>query len=306
MTRELRLAVGYTCNLACPYCYAVYRSASDRAVNPEVLTADDYGELVRATTGLNKVSITGGEPFVDALWPKTRTIIQACDERAVPVRISTNGLFLTETVCRVLSDYTHGTQLVVQVSLDGATAPTHDQSRRAPGAFEQIVRGIQTARRYGIPIQVRYTLTRHNWQETGQCVKLCHGLDVSSLVIKPLLEFRDGTAAVDPQVELHALHRQLDDWRQHYPGVQVRLADWNVQRPTTCACGQTSVHVTPNGDVYACGYQAGVVPQPQWRLGNIRQPNWMQVVEQSAELTAFGDIYAVSQCPGAWIGEKEA
>lgn len=50
----------------------------------------------------------------------------------------------------------------ISVSIDGATAASHDSFRGVPGAFDKAVAGLKTARKHGLEFQINSTLTTLN------------------------------------------------------------------------------------------------------------------------------------------------
>jgi len=105
------------------------------------------------------IILTGGEPM---LRPDIYDIAAYISGLDLPVVMATCGTLLNnETVGRIKQSGIHR----ISLSLDGATAASHDEFRGAPGAFETCLRGIEAARRGGLDFQINTTVSRHNLAE---------------------------------------------------------------------------------------------------------------------------------------------
>ena len=107
------------------------------------LSFHDYENLgqVFLQMGTHLVSIAGGEP---SLREDIFSIIKSLSRYGMSVNLCTNGLLLeehAEALCYSGASF-------VTVSLDGATAYTHDKVRGAPGSYEKIEKGIQRLMAY--------------------------------------------------------------------------------------------------------------------------------------------------------------
>ena len=109
-------------------------------------------ELV--ATGARTIALTGGEFLLrpDALR------IAAYAAGKLHTMISTNGTLISEQIAQKLA----GLGVPVQVSLDGATAATHDRIR-GPGAFERARRGIDLLLQSGIGDRLALCMTLMKW-----------------------------------------------------------------------------------------------------------------------------------------------
>ncbi len=73
--REMRIAISYQCNLRCEHCYVpVERREQYHRHFPDQLTVEELETLLdvaSARFGLREISITGGEPLITPVWPRT-------------------------------------------------------------------------------------------------------------------------------------------------------------------------------------------------------------------------------------------
>jgi radical SAM protein with 4Fe4S-binding SPASM domain len=142
------------CNLKCCHCRA---EAQDDFVAGELSTAQVLAVArdIRAA-GDPILILTGGEPLVRQDFFE---IAKGCAGLFSRVALATNGTMVDDAMARRIRDA--GIQRV-SVSLDGATAATHDAFRGVPGSFDATVGGYDALMRVGVPVQVNATVARNN------------------------------------------------------------------------------------------------------------------------------------------------
>jgi SynChlorMet cassette radical SAM/SPASM protein ScmF len=201
------------CNQRCRHCW-VDATHVTRSRGEAPLRA---GELRRALApardlGLGRAKITGGEPFVRR---DTLEIVEGLRADGLEVEIETNGTLIDEPLAAALGRV--GLQRV-SVSLDGATAATHDAHRGQPGAFARTLRAIGLLRAHGVPVEVLFTLTRASEGELDALLDRCATLDVQAFKVNLLTplgrgrELHDRGEAV-PIGRILALAHHLEDER---------------------------------------------------------------------------------------------
>jgi SynChlorMet cassette radical SAM/SPASM protein ScmF len=166
-----------SCNLACRHCWIV----------PEFLPNGSGGSYVKLeyaqkairegkALGLNSIKLTGGEP---TLHPQFRELVSLAEEAGLDLTIETNGTLIDKTLAQFLKAFTHG--FFISISLDGATAKTHDTLRSVPGSFDLAVAGIQNLVEVGYRPQVICTLHQGNVSELVEVVRLAERLGCGSV-----------------------------------------------------------------------------------------------------------------------------
>ncbi|MFH1803905.1 MAG: heme d1 biosynthesis radical SAM protein NirJ [Pseudomonadota bacterium] len=144
------------CNLTCRHCYA---SAVDKDFPGELTTEEVYGVMANLKDfGVPVLILSGGEPL---MRPDIFDISAAAREMGFYVALSSNGTLIDEhnidRIARAQYDY-------VGISLDGLNK-THDYFRRLDGGFDLALRGVRLCRDAGLPVGVRFTMTRENYQD---------------------------------------------------------------------------------------------------------------------------------------------
>jgi len=162
-----------SCNLRCRHCWIApdYHSDNDGC---QFLSLEIYRAIIRQAKpmGLSTVKLTGGEPL---LHPDIMEIIDIARENRLRLNVETNGVLLSDSIAkRIASGGTPG----ISVSLDGATAETHEWVRGVEGCFDLAVQGIKNAVAAGLETQVIMTVMRRNVGEIEDLVRLAEQLGV--------------------------------------------------------------------------------------------------------------------------------
>jgi len=172
------LDVTYRCNCRCQMCQRWKDPRGDE------LRADEYEALagVLRDMGSHQISIAGGEPLMrDDVFD----IIKSFSGRGMSVNICTNGLLLEKYHEKI---YNSGATCVT-VSLDGASAASHDAIRGVPGSYRQIKDGIQRllahARSSRPIVRVRMTISNQNVNEMRAFYRKWDGV-VDDVLFQPV------------------------------------------------------------------------------------------------------------------------
>ena len=142
------LAITNRCNLECAYCYYSYQKKADKDLSLETIKRfldESYA------MGTRFIILSGGEPL---LRKNVKDIIQLVNDKGMLASLVTNGFFLADRAAE-LQDVSH-----LCISLDGEEK-IHD-SIRGKGSFKRIMKGIEEAKKYNIPIRINATLTKRN------------------------------------------------------------------------------------------------------------------------------------------------
>lgn len=164
LPREIQVEVTGACNLRCKMCLVRYRPALGRTTAS--FSRERFRTLLDTLPDLKRVTLQGlGEPL---LAPDLMAMIAEARGRGIEVGFNTNGMLLTrERAARLVTlgvDWVH-------VSLDGATAATHEDVREG-AEFVRIGRNVQglvkaraRARRDKPRIQLNVVAMRRNVAE---------------------------------------------------------------------------------------------------------------------------------------------
>jgi glycosyltransferase A (GT-A) superfamily protein (DUF2064 family)/pyruvate-formate lyase-activating enzyme len=185
---RLWVYTNFHCNLACEYCVV----ASSPRARRRSLGLARFRELVDEAVreGFRELYLTGGEPFLE---PDIVAMLDYARERLDTV-VLTNAMLFTGWRRRELARLAERERLVVQTSLDGASADTHDAWRGA-GSFARALDGIAYAQELGLPLRVAMTETPENRDQVEDLRELLAGLGIvgEDFAVRPLV--RRGFAA---------------------------------------------------------------------------------------------------------------
>lgn len=279
------------CNLACEHCYS--RSGPGISDEGELTTAealDLIDDLAR--TGVPLIILSGGEPLARSdIW----TLADHARERGIKTVLSTNGTLITAEVATKIRD--SGIEYA-GISLDGASAETHDRFRNSPGAFERAVAAFSRCREAGIRTGVRVTLTRENYGELSPLIDLSLEVGASRFCLYWMVPCGRGEGSYSrlqltcSEVEsaLGTLFRkaqEVDPSRMEFLTVDAPqdcihlirameregspdLADARaliMSMKGGCSAGDRVANIDPWGNVYPCQFARS----PEFLAGNIRE-----------------------------------
>ena len=157
LPRLIAWEVTRSCLLNCKHC----RAAAQQGAYAGELTLAECRALLDNIASFSRPTIilTGGEPMLRA---DIYDIAGYAHGLGLPVVMAPCGPLLNdETVAKILQSGIRR----ISLSLDGATAASHDEFRGIPGAFESVLRGIEAARRGGLEFQINTTVSQHNLAE---------------------------------------------------------------------------------------------------------------------------------------------
>jgi len=160
------------CNLHCRHC----RAAAHNGPYEGELTTKECERILDNVASFAKpiIILTGGEPMLrDDIYHLSRYGA----DRGLRMVMAPCGAFLTQKSCKKLIDA--GIQRI-SLSLDGASADTHDSFRRVAGAFHSVIEGAAAARAAGLSFQINTTVTRLNIDELPEIFALAKKLGAVS------------------------------------------------------------------------------------------------------------------------------
>ena len=273
------LVTNYTCNLSCRMCRMPQSAAAFRReglrelATAEMLTIiDDF-----AAVGTRGIGFTGGEPL---LRPDIFELLRRTRQRGMFAHLNTNGTLLDERKVRSLLDA--GVESL-NISLDGATAATHDGIRGVAGAFDKtvgavrLVDRIRKERSAPLRLKVVAVLSEQNAGEVEAYLRLAAALGVDCAEFIPRQSFPEGPGRGAPADTALAAkvadavsilrRRDLPVAVEDSPGMLSLFAPSfrGDPSPLTCFAGYNSLAVDCYGAIFPC------VPYVNWgrSVGNI-------------------------------------
>ena len=180
------------CNMKCLHC----RAAAQDRVYPNELTTEQCMALLDNIAGFARpiIILTGGEPMLrDDIY----RIARYGHDLQLRMVMAPCGALVDDAAVRKMIDA--GIQCI-SISLDGATAESHDGFRRIGGSFDAAVGATHAARRQGLAFQINTTITRHNLAELGDITTLAERLGAVTFNPFLLVPTGRGAALADEEI----------------------------------------------------------------------------------------------------------
>jgi MoaA/NifB/PqqE/SkfB family radical SAM enzyme len=277
----------YRCNLDCFFCY------NDLGLRGEPLSTEQYFTFFSDLRDLQVLHLTlsGGEPLAH---PDFLRLGARARELGFVVRVKSNGHALRGAAARRLRDEVD--PFLVEVSLHGATAATHDRQTRVPGSFDRLLANLREALDLGLRIKVNSTLTAWNEEEIEGMLALADELGVP-LQFDPEVTPRDDgdrePLALAPSragvARLFTVQAERARAAAGSGGAALAVGkgadDGTLPAPVEkhCGAGSAGVAVDPYGNVYPC---------VQWRrpVGNLHRQSIREIWTSSTGLREVRDL----------------
>jgi len=194
------------CQLVCTHC----RADAIRTRNPFELTTDEGRQFLDGLASFGKprplVVLTGGDPFERPDLPE---LVAHGTKLGLSMALSPS---VTDRLTReILVELHDAGAKAISLSLDGASAGTHDAFRGFDGVFDDTMDAARVVRDVGYRLQINTTVTRGNVHELPQILKTVLDLGTSLWSVFFLVPTGRGkllealTAAEEEEV-LHWLH----------------------------------------------------------------------------------------------------
>jgi radical SAM protein with 4Fe4S-binding SPASM domain len=248
-TFSLGLGLTNDCNLACAHCYRETLRI-DRLSLEEVKAACE-------SLPIRSVNLGTGE---NALHPQFQEILRYLQSKDIKLTITSNGYSasaLSDSLLRYFD--------AIEFSLDFPTEAEQD-AFRGPGNWRLIMEQIERCHRLDIPVTITAVMMRINYDKVADVARLAAALGATFRVNVYQSVKTDAFALSYDQFwtgfkKLFAVSRLLVC---NEPIVRAVLGMKESRRG---GCGQTTVRVSPGGEVLPCVYW----PEEPLRLSDLVQ-----------------------------------
>lgn len=252
----------YRCNLDCYFCY------NDLDLVGEPLRFADYERVFEEMRSLGCLHLTlsGGEPLAH---PDFFAIGAKARELDFVVRVKSNGHALGAELCSRLVREVD--PFIVEVSLHGACAQTHDRQTRVNGSFDRLVHNLEAMRAAGLRVKINAALTRWNESEIEGMFAIADRFGVP-LTLDPEVTPRDNgdREPLDISASPEGLRSLVAVQANRRQGMQAEIRREGDAEPHSrdperhCGAGASGIAIDPFGNVYPC---------VQWRraIGNVHE-----------------------------------
>lgn len=304
--------VTQACDLACDHC----RAAATKQRHPDELSTDEAVELFEDIESFSPQPyfvLSGGDPLHR---PDLFELLEMAVDTGITPSITpaTTPRLTRETIAR-FADIGVGR---MALSLDGATADSHDAFRGESGTFETVIQAAETARELGLPIQINTTVTAATvgelpaiadlveqlgarmW-EVFFLVPIGRGSDLSQISPQKAREITEWLYTHSRDASYQLITVEAPFYRRVAQEIATESGDESPRVGSTGA-GNGFVFVSHTGDVYPSGFMP-------LQVGNVRETPLSSIYRTAEPLQALrnreafdgpcGDCPATQSCGGS-------
>lgn len=261
--------INSVCNLGCLHCC---EEAGHHI--PGEMTKDEIFNFLHHVREMSVpyIAISGGEPL---LHPHFFEVAEFIRETGSSLKVETNGEFIDDDVVNRFADLGFRS---VQISLDGATAETHEVLRLR-GDWKKSYTAVEKLVAKGVTTEIVFVPTRFNIHEVGEAIDMacklgCYGFYTGKIM-------RIGRAALnwdklnptDEQygIFFRTLNKKTKEYEgkmkvYYYPYDVIEELKYRLEKPSA------SLLVLPNGNTKLIG------PLP-FICGNVKEKPLTEVWE---------------------------
>jgi MoaA/NifB/PqqE/SkfB family radical SAM enzyme len=179
--RSTHLSLTHRCTQKCQLCERW--AWEDHPANQarEILSEPEIASLLKdlKKMGLEKVTLTGGEPTIRADFIN---IVKHSLDEGLRVGVVTNGNLLQRKLLRLEANEAVKTeQFQISVSLLGTESATHDFNAKVPGALTKAIALLDELVARGISVGIFYTILPNNFHQVVDAVHLACQHEAASI-----------------------------------------------------------------------------------------------------------------------------
>lgn len=261
------------CNLSCIHC----RCSADMYHKDYFNTDAAFKLIDEIASRYNPVMVlTGGEPL---LREDVFDIAKYGTDKGLRMAMATNGILVNDKTCEKIK--TSGIK-IVSLSLDGKNAQTHDDFRKAKGAFNGTVRAARLFKKHDIPFIINSSFTQRNKDDIPEVYKLAKSLGATAWYLFLIVPTGRGENLLNELVQADE-YEEILKWHfdremeendilvrptcapQYYRialqnsyrnGIKYKRRNlkFSTGGSKGCLAGQLIALITANGDVKPCSY----------------------------------------------------
>ena len=269
-TPIIDIAYSYACNLNCQHCTASRFEKKGRKLTFADLRkiSDDAHAL-----GLCQFCISGGEPLI---FKDLDEVIRALQPDKFHLAMSTNGLFMSQEMARHLKEI--GLDKV-KISLDDFDEKRHDDNRNSEGAYRKAIDAMFNAKDVGLSVVIQTVVTRQNSQ-TDRILQMAKFAQENGFTVDVLIARATGAWEGKHEVLINEEDATFL-WKAHeqYP-VLHRDTFSSYGMDKGCGCVDSTLHITPYGDVLPCVYI-------HIAIGNIFDESLSDIIKRGQSIKCF-------------------
>lgn len=276
---EVSFHLTHACNLRCSHCYLRAGFPEQNELDPEEMS-EVLDKLIKMK--IFRILLTGGEPM---LREDFFDIIKKLHQK-MWMTLSTNGNFINNNV-EELTKYVKE----IAISIDGATAKSHDMFRGVKGSFDKTIKAIHNIndiKNKDIKLVINSTLTKHNIDEIDKMMDLADSLNAAIIRFGTLYPkgraldnkhlFLDNNEVKNVIARILQKKKTIDRLGIFFDdNLQIPLKLYGYEysdesdkegsaiKGKRCGVGYSMFSIMPNGDIIPCDF---FQESPEFIIGN--------------------------------------
>lgn len=232
------------CNLKCKYCY---QDSSPSVDTSKELKKQDWIKIIDKLKSMNvkKVSIVGGEPFI---FPKFWELLEYLYKKEFKVKIFTNAHFLNKSGIDILKKYKFSLSFNLNSSI-----PEIQDFYQEKGSWMKTINAIKLCKEK-VSFEIASPLTKRNYPDIKNFVKLCESLGAKRLRLVPLIpKNKDLDLEKVSKKEIQELDKKL----KNIKGIEVTVGC------RICEGGIYYITIQPDGNITPCTVNKQIIGKVQ-------------------------------------------
>lgn len=272
----------YRCNERCTHCYLDVMPPSAKV--PGELSTDECKRVIDELAELGGLTITfsGGELF---LRNDIFEIATYARQKGFAVRFFTNGILVNEKMADAIKAVK---PVVVEVSVYGSKAETHDEITQVPGSFDLTWEAIDLLLDRDVRCLIKMPLMKENIEQFDEVNQQANDKGIRFQYDPTIIPKHTG----DPSP---LKHRATDEQMLAFLKDRITPDSWSLAEYDDdfrfCGIGMNSLTISPYGEIYTCiGARVSA--------GNVRQQSMQAIWKESTvwEETSNLTISALPVC----------
>lgn len=275
----LQFGITSKCNLRCKHCYDDAEEHIHMSFDHITAVLDKFLSFCHRFNRAPMFWITGGEPTIHPqFWEILNYITEQTNQLDTEclAALLSNGITLDQDFIQKLE--AHPLRIYVQVSVDGASAETHD-AIRGKGSFEKAIRALTLLQPTSIETHMHFVVHKQNYEDGFRMTDLAKELGVNVLTVTRLVPWGRGKELYENMLspeQVQKLFKKLSDDLDAIiaasnppevppkPYISRDRCDWPIIYPDPstpeaqlkngfrCGAARSYINVMENGDVYPC------------------------------------------------------
>jgi MoaA/NifB/PqqE/SkfB family radical SAM enzyme len=275
MLDHLVLLTTTRCNLRCLHCLRGYdQPAQDFPLDLLPRLLEDARLF-----GAHRTALTGGEP---GLHPQFEALVGQIVAAGYTWHFVSNGL-RTDLYLPVIERY-RDSLTGIALSLDGASAATHNTLRNHPQAFERLLQAAQAYRACDIPLRMAVTLNHLNETEIPAMLTLAEELGATSINFAAVIPTAWNQEQVLEESERVELYLQIQELKENTP-LAVRTLSSLYTAGGVHFCNNLALHevtIDARGEMQFC---CDLISDKQ-AIGSLREHTLPELLQMWLETSA--------------------